>query len=151
MNKKFKSYIDQMPTLAKEFDRCQLVIWGDRKDLPDAGGIYVLYENGKPIYVGRTRNFKRRLREHGSKSSGHNSAPFAFNLAREKYTKEHKLPRVELEKLPEFREEFEIAKERVRNMRYKIVTVEDPIAQHMFEVYLSFELHTEKYNDFDTH
>lgn len=140
-----------MPVLMNDLMSYPLTIWGDFKKLPKGGGIYVLYENNIPIYVGRTRNFLRRLRQHGSMSSKHNSAPFAFNLAKEKYIGKHGLTRVELENTFEFKQEFLKGKERVRSMSYRVVAVTDPVLQHMLEVYVSCELNTEKYNDFDTH
>ena len=51
--------------------------------LPKAG-IYVLYEDETPLYVGRTGRMKARLKEHGAQSSSHFSASFAFILARKK-------------------------------------------------------------------
>lgn len=52
MNNKFKIYINQMPKLAFRLSEYPLTNWGDFKQLPKAGGIYVLYENNKPIYDG---------------------------------------------------------------------------------------------------
>lgn len=46
-----------------------------------AGGIYVLYEDGKALHVGRTRNLRRRLQGHCSLS--HYQASFAFKRARD--------------------------------------------------------------------
>ena len=52
------------------------------RDMP-ASGIYVLYEDGEPLYAGRSNRMRARLMEHGRPSAGHNTAPFAFRLARE--------------------------------------------------------------------
>ena len=52
-------------------------------------GIYVFYEDGIPIYVGRSNRMKQRLQEHSRASSRHNSATFAFNLAMEAAEIEH--------------------------------------------------------------
>ena len=49
-------------------------------ELPEMG-IYVFYENGKPIYVGRTKRMKKRISEHGSPSPT-KSATFAYLLAK---------------------------------------------------------------------
>ena len=41
-------------------------------------GIYIFYESGKPLYVGRSDRMRERILEHGRPSSLHNSATFAF-------------------------------------------------------------------------
>jgi hypothetical protein len=41
-------------------------------------------------------------------------------------------------------------KERVSGMKVRVIEINDPIIQTIFEVYVSMELNTE-YNDFDTH
>ena len=43
-------------------------------------GIYVFSESGKPLYVGRTDDLRKRLLSHRHRS--HNTATFAFLLAR---------------------------------------------------------------------
>ena len=48
--------------------------------IPDKG-IYVFYESGKPLYVGRSDRMRGSILEHGRPSSLHNSATFAFLLA----------------------------------------------------------------------
>ncbi|NKC05296.1 GIY-YIG nuclease family protein [Ochrobactrum haematophilum] len=47
-------------------------------------GIYMFSEDGNSLYVGRTRDVRKRYGQHTRRSSGHNSAPFAFKLARAK-------------------------------------------------------------------
>lgn len=46
-------------------------------------GIYMFLEAGKSLYVGRTRDVRKRHDQHTRRSRGHNGAPFAFKLARE--------------------------------------------------------------------
>ena len=150
MNPNFKKIIEKLPKLHDKLMKNSLIKWGDFKNLPKAG-IYVFFENDKPMYIGRTRNFLRRSKEHGNKNSGHNSAPFAFNLAKNNFAKNNSLTRKELEGDPDFMKKFDCAKARVRNMSYRIVEVTNPIIQTIFEVYCVLELGTQKYNNFDTH
>ena len=150
MNPNFRNIIEELPKLYGKLMKSPLIKWGDFKNLPKAG-IYVFFENDEPIYVGRTRNFLRRLREHCNKNSGHNSAPFAFNLAKNNFTKTYSLTRKKLEGNPDFMKEFDGAKARVRNMSYRIIEVTNPIIQTIFEVYCVLELGTQEYNNFDTH
>ena len=97
---------------------------------------------------------KDRIKEHGRPSSTHNSAPFAFNLAK-KVAKEKGVNvsrrRSELEKDPIFLASFSEAKERVSRMSVKVVEVDNPIIQTLLEVYAALSLRTTEYNDFDTH
>lgn len=46
-------------------------------------GIYLFSEGGRHLYVGRSRDVRRRYGQHSRPSSKHNTAPFAFKLARE--------------------------------------------------------------------
>jgi hypothetical protein len=117
-------------------------------------GVYVFYEYKRPIYVGRSNRLKERILEHGRLSSRHNSAPFAFNIAKYQAKKlgvNIKQPRAKLEQDPRFKREFIKAKSRVSQMRVKILKVEDQVTQHVFEVYAAFHLKTTKYNFFGTH
>ena len=54
-----------------------------RPALPKGKGIYVFYEDCKPLYVGRSDGLNDRVLSHGRPSSDHYSATFAFILAKE--------------------------------------------------------------------
>jgi len=152
MDDQFKGIIGLIPPLFERLIRSSIRPWSDLGRVPQKG-IYVFLENGHPIYVGRTNRMKDRIKEHGRPSSTHNSAPFAFNLAKkvavEKGIDLNK-SRVELERDPTFAKLFSEAKERVSKMAVRVIEIEDPVVQTIFEVYASMELKTE-FNDFDTH
>ena len=129
-------------------------------------GIYVFYENCKPLYVGRSGRkggkpdrMRERIYEHCRKSSTHNSASFAFLLAVETAQKQKidcKTPtRDELQNTPKFIPHFVAAKKRVKGMQFRVVEVTDPIEQTVFEVYAAVMLGTTVqqggYNDFENH
>lgn len=153
MNDEFKALINKLPRLFERLADAPLKPWTNLGTLPQ-NGIYVFYENGYPIYVGRTNRMKARIKEHGRLSSTHNSAPFAFNLAkkvaRNKGIDVNK-PRGQLEKDPTFSALFIEAKTRVSKMSVKVIEIDDPIIQTLFEVYAVITLKTIEYNDFDTH
>ena len=118
-------------------------------------GVYLFSEGKKHLYVGRTNRLRQRLQEHGRPSSRHNSAPFAFLLAREETgrttaTYQTKGSRGELEADPLFAAAFTAAKERVRAMNIRFVAQPDPLGQALLEIYVAVALQT-PYNDFDTH
>ena len=117
-------------------------------------GIYVFYEIGRPLYVGRSNRLRQRLQEHSRPGSPHNSAAFAFNLAirsaREKGLGLEGLQRTQLENDTSFARLFAEAKTRVAAMEIRIIEITDPIEQTVFEVYAALALDT-PYNDFDNH
>jgi hypothetical protein len=53
------------------------------KDAPSEC-IYLFSEGSRPLYVGRTRHLRQRLRQQSIPGAQHNQAVFAFRLAREK-------------------------------------------------------------------
>ena len=111
--------------------------------------MYVLYERGEPIYVGRSNRMRDRIREHGADGSDRYSATFAFKLLREKLGE----PEGTAKEIAEAHsEEFRRQRERVRAMTFRAVPIEDQLEQHLFETYTILELGTyPEYNDFDTH
>ena len=86
---KFEDIIKQMPILFQRLQEASMVDRSNvRKQFPFKGGIYVLYENGNPLYVGRTkRQIAKRVLIHSRACSKNNSASFAFLLAKEKAKK----------------------------------------------------------------
>jgi predicted GIY-YIG superfamily endonuclease len=133
------------------------VLFFNLENIPKRG-IYVFYEKGRPIYVGRSRNLKQRFRQHKQQSSDHHSATFAFMIALQDAEKAgiemkkdgKKMTRDVLQKDPAFRKIFSDAKRRVAGMQVQVISIDDPIEQTLFEVYAALELNTE-YNHWDTH
>ncbi|WP_161949904.1 GIY-YIG nuclease family protein [Desulfofustis glycolicus] len=124
------------------------------RQMPMAG-IYLFSEKDCHLYVGRTNNLRRRLQNHCHPSSGHNSATFAFRLAREltgivQPTYVSKGSRVSLQQHPVFGPEFLTQKKRVREMQVRFVEESDPMKQALMEMYVSVSLST-PHNDFDNH
>ena len=116
-------------------------------------GIYLLSENGRPLYVGRTNNLRKRLQYH--MRNNHNQATFAFLLARHqtgnlKASYKPKGSRQDLLSDPTFRAAFDDARQRIRNMQVQFVEERDPIKQTILEVFSAFKTKA-KYNNFDNH
>jgi hypothetical protein len=124
-----------------------------RPTLPSAAGIYLFLNDNWPLYVGQTRNLRRRLADHCRASSGHNQASFAFNIARRSLSaKGVQLPRgrSEIEALPEFSERFKQAKAEVDGMEVRYIKCDDAEVRTVFEVFAAVHLGT-PYNTFETH
>ncbi|WP_026705277.1 GIY-YIG nuclease family protein [Flavobacterium soli] len=150
-----KPYLAEMDSLFKElydeFNNSDLV---KRNELPTYRGIYVFYEKGKPIYVGRANNIRKRIQWHTRKSSGSESASFAFNLAKIEYVKNGKISkkRKELMQIEEFIEIFTKHKLKLINIEFKFIAIQNDILQTMFEPYLALKLGTYPINNtFENH
>jgi hypothetical protein len=151
VNAQFKKIIGTLPDLMEKLNKSQMYERDDTDSFPEKG-IYVFFEDGKALYVGRSDRMKERVREHGRRSSGHNSATFAFLLAKEIAGKKINLSqnRKDVEKDPEFKQIYEKMKKRVKKMQIKVVDVSDPVEQTFFEVYAALELKT-PYNEWRNH
>jgi hypothetical protein len=95
------------------------------------------------------------LQNHCRPSSGHNSATFAFRLARNitgitQATYTTTGSRQSLQQDPEFSEIFIAQKNRVRNMDVRFVEESEPMRQALLEMYVAVSLGT-PHNDFDNH
>jgi predicted GIY-YIG superfamily endonuclease len=118
-------------------------------------GVYLFSEGDQHLYVGRSNRIRERLQSHCRPSSGHNSATFAFRIAREttgirEATYATKGSRTELEKDPLFGRAFSEAKARVRTMDIRYVEEVEPMRQAILEMYVALSLET-PFNDFDNH
>ena len=144
-----------MHELMKTLLNSPLLSRHELNDIP-AKGLYVFYENNKPIYVGISgkNRMKKRIMGHGRKSGGHNSATFAFNIAKkdaEKIGINIKEKRYNLERIPEFANLYTLAKERVSKMKVRVIEINDPNFRALFEIYAALVLNTTEYNSFETH
>ena len=155
MNPDFRQLIETLDSSFRRLVAMEPVYAGQLpRGMPKAG-IYLLSENGRHLYVGRTNRLRKRLNEHGRTSSGHNTAPFAFRLAREttghlRASYKASGSRRSLETDPLFKAEFAKQKQRVRGMTVRFVEETDPLRQAVLELYVSVALKT-PYNDFDNH
>jgi hypothetical protein len=118
-------------------------------------GVYLFSERGQSLYVGRTRDVRKRFGQHTRVSSGHNGAPFAFKLARhatgivKSDYKPGDTSRAGLLLNADFSRAFAEAIERVRRMEFRFVEEVDPTRQCLLEVYVSVVCGS-PYNDFST-
>lgn len=153
--RRFSEILDQMEPLLEQLLSCEPHRRGVRPAAPERPGVYLFTESGKPIYVGQTRDFRRRWGEHTRPSSPENSAPFAFNIARHEASQKNldaTGSRKAMGTLPDFAELFEAAKRRVRSMEFRFVGIKDPPLRTIFEVYASLALGTYgEFNVFETH
>ncbi len=148
MDTVFWDAIDKMKPLMEELKESKDLSCQDNRKAPQ-NGIYVLYENGEPIYVGRSNNMRRRIQDHGADSSDWHSATFAFKLLREALND----PKGKAEDIAkDNKEEYRRQRERVRAMTFRAVSITDQLEQTLFETYTIIEMGiASKYNDFETH
>jgi len=124
------------------------------KDLPKAG-VYLFSERDHHLYVGRSNSIRKRLQQHCRDGSRHNSAPFAFRLAREacnveQATYKSEGSRADLLRDPGFASAFKEAKARLRAMQIRVVEESNPLRQALLEMYIAVSL-AAPYNNFDNH
>src|SRR5690606_20085333 len=103
----------------------------------------------------RTNSIRKRLQQHCRPGSKHNSAPFAFRLAREargvlKATYKTEGSRANLVQDPAFAEAFISSKARLSAMQIRVVEESNPLRQALLEMYVAVSLDA-PYNDFDNH
>ena len=140
--------IEKMKPLMGKLKESEQRSCQDYGDAPQHG-IYVFYENGEPIYVGRSNKMRRRIQEHGADSSDWHSATFALKLLREALN----YPKGKAEDIAkDNKEEYRRQRERVRAMTFRAVSITDQLEQTLFETYTIIEMGiASKYNDFETH
>jgi len=150
MERNFSDIVKQFPQLMVKLNDSDFV---QRDTLKNEKGVYVFYENKKPVYVGRTRNLKRRLQEHEKQYSTHYSATLALKMAKidaKNLGINLQLSSKDLVKNSQFLQLFNDAKDRISNMKIKTIQITDPVEQTLFEVYAALELKT-SYNEWETH
>ena len=114
------------------------------KSIPNGAGLYIFFEKSKPIYIGISRNVKKRLRNHGW-GKLHNQATLAYLIS------EHKLKyKTKRSKLKH--EQVMATQQRLRCCRVVTIPVndDDPFLLYFMEIYLAGCLKT-KWNSFRTH
>ena len=153
MSVQFDQLVAKVPELLKNLEGQSFLTRDNLAGIPNQG-IYVFYQNNKPVYVGRSNNIKQRIQQHGRLSSRHNSASLAFNIAKEMMGRNEQIPkfitRKELEVAPGFDQAFFLARNTVAKMKIRVIEIKDQIEQALFEIYAALTLNT-RYNDFSTH
>ena len=155
MDARFQEYVEKLhSSYARLVSMHPENIFNLPKELPRQC-VYLFSEGGHHLYVGRSNNFRNRLRQHSSDGAQHNQAVFAFRLAREATGKveasyKPEGSRATLLTDPDFAKAFLSAKQRVRAMDLRHVEEADQLRQALLEIYVSVVLRT-PYNDFATH
>ena len=87
--RQFEDVIGRMPEYLQQLKDCELTSFVDGRWISfmpsNDKGMYVFYEDDKPMYVGRSDKLRKRILAHGRPKSGHTSATFAFILAKEEF------------------------------------------------------------------
>jgi hypothetical protein len=152
---RFREIEKQLPNLLKLLVEASPHHRDRKPAVPHVPAVYLFTEEEIPRYLGRTRDANRRLGEHTRPSSPQNSAPFAFNIARREAAEAGLTlmgTRKEIAATPAFQPYFTRAKERIRQMEFRFVEINDSVVSTIFEVYAALALRTEgEFNLFDTH
>lgn len=153
----FEKIVVQLEPLLDELQSGTAYHGRTLREMPEKG-VYVFYEDGEPMYVGRVgsnskQTVRQRIRQHTIPSSGHNQATFAFRLLQEDLGLPvgHESDMTRPEFAEKYEAEFSEQKQRVRNMEVRVVEITDSVVQAVFEIYAALTLGTTRYNRFDTH
>ena len=146
LNERFAEYVAELPLLTERL-RNSKPLSADEIARLRIPGLYSFSEDGRVLYIGRTKNFRNRHKNHCSEKSGENTAAFAFLLAREatgnmKAAYKRKGGRKSLMLDPAFAGAFAHAKGRIRKMEVRFVEIHDHNLQHVLELYASMELNS---------
>jgi hypothetical protein len=152
MNERFQQATAVIPALFKQLADSELFLAKGIASQRGRPGIYIFFENGRAVHVGRTRNLQARLRGHVSRS--HYSASFAFKRARRAlnidatYRTEGSRGRLSADEIfgPEFHRQIEL----IRAMEVRFIEVADPVQQYLLELYAHMEYDL-PLDEFDTH
>ena len=180
MNSRSDYILSRMPELLRRL-QCGPLLNQDSLPLcirEDGKGIYVFYENGRPLYAGRSDDLKTRIGDHSG--SSHAKDAFVFILTRDEWglwkkpiwkedlykKSEHKRlgkiknskgqqTKVKLSKTTMLKDklikrDFDLQRERIKKMRVRVVVITNDYEQAMFEIYAAYMLNT-PYNDFTNH
>lgn len=155
MNEQFRTFVEGLHPKFEKLMTMEPVVDGRLPKIMPGSGIYLFSEGDAHLYIGRTRNLRRRYGQHCRPSSKHNHAPFAFKLAKKALGigKASYRPgegsRNGLSENAEFALAFSQSLARIRAMEFRFVEETDPTAQCLLEVYASVALQT-PHNDFET-
>jgi hypothetical protein len=153
---RFTTSVERMPAMLDDLRKAEKLTLERRLEVPRTPGCYLFSEGGKPIYVGQTRNLRRRYEQHTGAQRTHNEASFAFLVAKSRAVakvaaKVLALRRTELQAHPKFAPHFTKAKAQVAKMSFQFIKSADPVERSMFEIYAALHLGTEEFNSFETH
>ncbi len=153
MNAAFQEAVADVPRLFGLLSKCEPFIEKGIASQRGKAGIYVFFEDGKPVHVGRTRNLQARLRGHTT-TNRRAPASFAFKRTRrilKKFaTYRPDGSRSALMRDPEFAAEFDRQLASVKSMHVRFVEVGDPIKQYLLELYATLEFGL-PIDEFDVH
>jgi len=155
MNEIFRNHVESLqPAFERLVTMPPVKVCELPNEMPERG-IYLFSEGSRHLYVGRTNRLRDRLREHCRKSSTHNSAPFAFLLARlvsgfrtASYQAIGSRASLAIDEI--FGQAFVDAKNRVSKMDVRYVEEVNPVRQALLEMYAAIALDT-PHNSFENH
>lgn len=148
----FHDGVRRMAALLNELTSGEERQWDDRKGLPQAG-VYVFFDKGHPIYVGRSDKLSARIGQHGWPSSDKNGATLAFKMLKRALISQGKaVGKKDAEIASQHGPGFLAQKASVRAMTFRVVEITDDLEQHLFETYAICEFGTSPHhNDFRNH
>ena len=120
----------------------------------DISGIYLFSENGKPVYVGRSKTSTTAIKAILVQVLIQHPSLFYWHEIRQERTRQvinqTLKTRKELMKDDSFDKAFNETRKRIEKMEFRYVEESDSIRQALLVIYCAVKLNTE-YNKFETH
>ncbi len=154
---KFNELIDGFDQVLKDLKSmepiCSVKNFKVGKRDEKVSGVYLFSEEGKDLYIGRSRNIRQRYSGHTHNNPS--SASFAVLLAREKTGKKASYVSgseslKNLMRNSEFKAAFDEGRRRIKKMEFRYIEESCANRQALLEIYCAVELNT-RYNKFRTH
>lgn len=122
----------------------------ERKEMNEVKGLYIFYEDDKPVYVGISRLILKRLKHHFL-GKVHNEATLVYLMLRHKHDRKGRIYDGLRSDLQIFKDERESKQEEMRKKwKIAIIPQTNNYKMYFFEIYLACYLKTE-WNSFETH
>jgi hypothetical protein len=114
----------------------------------DFPGCYLLLDGVRPFYIGISKGVLQRLRQH-VRGTTHFDASLAYRIAAHRMPHQHTRSRaMETE---QFKDQFDAAKDYIRQLNVAYVRVNNPLVLYIFEPYCAMHFDTAEWNTFETH
>ncbi len=145
----FRALAQQAERKLKELRKAKLMPMAERATFPKAPGVYAISKGNSVLYVGLSKNLKRRFAQH---TNGRQyQSMFTIKVARDIYRKntgDKSTSQTKLYESKKYKKAYKLAANNISRMSVRFVKVEDARLRIVLEVCAGMAFKT-KWNDFN--